>query len=63
MAIGTVSGTTYTPGTTTEVMDDVMSGFKSPFMAENQVATQQTTLFTALVWGVIGLLIGRTMSS
>lgn len=62
MAIGTVSGTTYTPGTSTGLRDDLMSGMKAPFMSTNQVADQKTTIFTAVTFGLVGLLIAKMLS-
>lgn len=63
MAVGTISGTTYTPGTSTGVADNLSSGLSAPFsMDANSVADKTTVVYTAVVYGLIGFVLAKIMN-
>lgn len=63
MAVGTLSGTTYTPGTSTGVADNISSGLTAPFtMDANSAADKTTVVYTAVVYGLVGFFLAKVMS-
>lgn len=62
MAVGTLSGTTYTPGTSKGVADNISSGLTAPFtMDANSAADKTTVAYTAVVYGLIGFFLAKVM--
>lgn len=63
MAVGTISGNVYTPGTSTGVADNLSAGLTAPFsMDANSVADKTTVAYTAVVYGLIGFLVAKVLS-
>lgn len=58
MATGTVDGTTYTPPTDTGVAANLISGFKAPLLAENEVLDSSGGFWASIIYGGIGAGIG-----
>lgn len=58
MAIGTVSGTTYTPPTATGVTDNLIGGFKAPLLKDGEVLDASSAFWAATIYGFLGSAVG-----